>query len=641
MQRTLATLVLALSAVAGCSSKGALGVAADAGADGGGSAVDALASTFADAAPSPEVASAPDAAADARMAGDLPTGFGACSAEPLGPSPLRRLTTSQYRRTVRDLAAITNLTTRFPPEELSDGFEGRLQVVSGALVEAWHQAADEVGAAMEARLETFLACPPTAIDDACVQSFLTNFGGRALRRPLTPGERQAYLAFFTDVRKVASAPDAVVAVARALLQSPHFLYLPEVGGTPSAGRIALTPWEVASRLSYFVWGTMPDSELFAAALADKLSSPEEIARQTERLLADPRAREGVADFFRQWLGMDEVLGAQKSPTVYPRWSPSLGASMREEGLRFVQHVMFDAGGKLGTLFTAGESILTPELGQLYGIAVTGQPWQRVSLAGTPRLGLLTQGWFLAGFASEDRSNPVLRGQFVRERLFCQLVPEPPPNVITDLPPRPGATTRERYAIHIDNPACVSCHNLIDPLGYPFESYDGIGVFRTTENGKPIDSSGAITGTVDSDGTVADAQALARRLAGSGQVRDCIATRWYEQSMGRSAVDADRCQVDLLSRVLQRSGGDLRELVVAITSSPSFGARRASEVAPPTTTTPIITNPVTARIVQKMILDRVGSQVLGLLQRHTSPGDRAALEAHLSGLRDLERRLAGP
>jgi hypothetical protein len=640
MQCTRATasgLILLVSlAGLGCQSQGALVASADA-APGGGGAGGAGGGFFVPDAGTTSADARADAVAADLGSPDVPPIISACSGAPVGPAALRRLTNTQYLRTLRDLVAVAP-TTPLPPEGDRDGFEERSQWVSELHVAAWNKAAEEVAAALLPGLMSLLACPGGVVDDTCARSFITSFGRRAYRHPLTAPEVDAHFRLYSQVRALGDPLDGIGAVVQLMLQSPHFLYRPEVQGRPAGGgRLALSPFEVASRLSYFLWGSMPDAVLMEAAETGKLSTPLEIAAQARRMVRDSRARSGTDDFFRQWLDIDRVLAATKDPVAFPGWSPDLAAAMREEGYRFLQQVIFDGDGKLATLLTSSEGIVNAPLAQLYGVTISGADWQRVDLGAAHRRGLLTQAWFLASQSRSDESSPVRRGLFVRDRLFCQQVPPPPPNVEDVVPRQPGVTTRERFTAHLSNPACAGCHRLIDPLGYPFENYDGIGAFRAIDNGKPIDASGELNGT-DVDGPVTDALALIKRLATSGQVRGCVTQRWYELAAGRAREDVDGCVLSELERGFSASDGNLMDLMVAIASSPAFRARPSREVVGGDTTLPLITNPPDRLSVKKMILDLLATQVNQLSQRLAVPEDRVRLDQHLSGLRALERLL---
>jgi hypothetical protein len=639
MQHTRgARLVLAFHLVAGCSSGTSV--------PGHGDASVALSP---DAEP-PRDASLADGpiadqpgSADGATAVDAPSRdtavVAACASLP--PAPLRRLTNVQYQRTVRDLVMVTP-TTVLPFEESAGGFEDRaeVQAVDPARVAAWNQAATEIVAALAPRLTELLACPTNVIDEACARTFITRFGLRAYRRPLTAAERDEHLALFTLARDLGDGTHGINAVLRAMLQSPLFLYRPETMGTAAGGRVTLSSWELASRLSYFLWGTMPDAELFGAASTGTLTG-DVLSAQVRRMLLDSRARQGTNDFARQWLSLDHVLERVKDPVSFPQWTPALAAAMREEGYRFIQRVIFDGDGRLTTLFTSTESVLNAPLGQLYGVPLTGtMDWQPASLAGTRRNGLLTQGWFLADHAGAVDPNPSTRGAFIRARFFCQEVPPPPANIPPPPPSGPPeGTNRDRANQYLASPACAACHALMNPLGFPFESYDAIGAFRITDNGKPIETSGIITGT-DVDGPVADVPALLERLVSSQMVRDCVATRFYEQAIGRTRGELDACQLEGVQKALTASGGNLRELLATVAQSPFFRVRPAAEISAPGLAQPLVTTPQVQPTVTKATLDLLAAQLTRLRQQHLDPRDRERLDQHLTGLRELEQRL-GP
>ena len=597
------------------------------------------------APPAPDAAPAPDATApidglppvDLPPAPDLPPdapALTACSTPET--APLRRLTATQYQRTVRELAGV-EVSTVLPPIATPNGFDdwAEFQNSAPATVEAWNQAAEEIVTTLSSRLPALTGCPG-AIDQACAAAFIRSFGRRAYRRPLTEAEVAAHLAVFNQVLALGGASDGVAAVLRVMLQSPHFLYRVEVGGRAAGGRVALSSWEVAARLSYFLWGNMPDATLFAAAEADKLSTPQQVAAQIQRMLADPRARQGTNDFFRQWLSLDRVLEVQKDPGTYPDFNDTLAAAMREEGYRFAQHVIFDGDGKLATLLTGTEGIVNAPLARLYGLTITGSDWQPVDLTGKNRLGLFTQGWFLASRAHVNESSAARRGSFLRTRLLCEEIPPPPAGLDPPpLPAPPGSTTRQRYQLQLDSPACSACHQLFDPLGFPFENYDGIGAFRSTDNGQPVDASGEINGGTDVDARVIGAAELLHRLAGSTKVADCVATRWFELGLGHRAEAPDACRMAEMKAILGTARGNLRDLMAAIAADVALRPRLAGEVA--AISAPLLTDPG-RRSMQKIVLDLLSSQVVQLKQRLTLPNDRGRLDQHLEGLRELEKKL---
>jgi hypothetical protein len=582
--------------------------------------------TPADARPEPDATATP---ADA-----LP--LSACSAP--ATAPLRRLTTAQYQRTVRELTGVS-VTTTFPTSETRDDFDDRIELQNNSelLVERWNDAAEEVVTALSAKWSELTGCGAT-VDDACARAFITSFGLRAYRRPLTAAEVDSHFLVFMRVKALGDASDGLAAVLRVMLQSPNLLYRPELSGRMAGDRITPSSWETATRLSYFLWGSMPDAALFAAAEAGELNTAQQVAAQIQRMLLDLRARQGTNDFFRQWLGLDQVLTAEKDAALFPAWSAALAASLREEGYRYAQHVVFDGDGRLSTLLSSTEGIVNGPLAQLYGATVTGTDWQSVDLSAQHRLGFLTQGWFLAGRAHPQETAPDLRGLFVRERLLCQPVPPPPPGINPPPPaPMPGSTTRERYESQLTNPACAGCHHFFDSLGFPFESFDAIGALRTLDNGKAIDTSGEIVGSDDADGRVADAAELIRRLAGSNQVRDCVAIRWYGLAIGREVDEGNDCRAAELKRQFRAGKGDLRDLMAMIALDAARRARPAAEVSG-AISSPLIVEPTGRLSAKKIVLEALAGQIGQLRQRLALDQDRLHLDQHMTGLRSLELKL---
>ena len=503
-----------------------------------------------------------------------------CSQRHGGDAPLRRLSRLEYDNTIRDLLgdASKPAETTFPPDALVDGFDDNATVLTvlAPLQQAYFDAAEALATKAVANLQPLLGCDPNAIgNDACARSFVTTFGKRAYRRPLAQSEIDALFAQYQTAVAQWGFSDAIRLVLERMLVSPNFLYRVELGapaGDPNL--VPLGPYERASRLSYLLWSSMPDDALIAAADADQLQTPDQIGAQAVRMLADPKARDAVAAFHLEWLGVGGP-SPQKVASIYPTWTPALAASMVQETTAYVQHVVFDGPGTLSALLSSPYTYADATLAAFYGLpAPSGSGFQQVALDPTQRLGLLTQGSVLATYAKPDESSPIHRGKFVRMRLFCQTPPPPPPNV----PPLPsvdtGGTTRERFAEHANNPACSGCHSLMDPIGFGFENFDGIGRYRTTDQGQPVDASGDLEQTDDSNGPFVGVPALAQRVAGSGQVQKCFALQLFRYGQGREETDDDACTLKTLDDAFAASGGDVRGLYVTLTKTDTFLYRKA-------------------------------------------------------------------
>ena len=507
-----------------------------------------------------------------------------CTTLSPGASPLRRLTQSEYNNTVRDLLGDTSSPANaFPPDQRQGDFSNTAVAltVSPLLAQSYETAAETLATTAVGHLSTLVACDPTVMgEDTCATQFISTFGKRAFRRPLTQDEQTGLMALYTTNQSAADYDNGIQSVIEAVLQSAPFLYRPEFG-TPSLAQgtvVPLTSYEMASRLSYFLWGSMPDDALFAAADANALTTPEQVSAQATRLLADPKAHPAISQFFSEWMGVDEILSAPKDPTVYPNYTPQVVDAMQQETLAFADWVIWQSDAKLQTLLTAPVSFVNQTLAPVYGITnITGDTLQQVQADPTQRAGLITQAGVMAVLGKADRSSPVLRGKFIRESLFCQTVAPPPQNIVITPPAvMPGVSTREMFTMHSTVEPCKGCHALMDPIGFGFENYDGIGQWRTVDQGQPVDASGSLTGT-DVDGTFNGAVDLAHKLAQSSEVRDCVATEWFRYAMGRGESTDDACALGSLKQSFSASQSDIRQLLVAVTQTVTF--RYRNEVTP--------------------------------------------------------------
>lgn len=510
-----------------------------------------------------------------------------------GPAPLRRLTRVEYNNTIFQLLGDPSRPAdAFPADEQAMGFfnQAEAQSVSPLLAERYMDAATDLA---ERHVDKFLAelggcrAGDAAACQGDVRRFVTTFGKRVFRRPLTDPEVDAHVALFDrGVTLGEGAYDARTGlrlVLQAMLQSPYFLYRVEFGRPEPVqdGVVPLSPYELATRLSYLLWNSMPDAALFEAADRGELSTPEQIESHARRLLAAPRAREAVRNFHRQWLALDRIdaIAANgRDPTLYPDYDERLLPLLREEIEAFLDHAIFEEDADLETLFSAPYSMMNAELAAFYGVeGPRSSLFEKVELDPDKNAGFLTRGGLMAMLAKPERSSPVHRGLFVRERILCQ-VPPPPPDVVPEPPDvDPSRTTREQFIQHEQDPLCAGCHSLMDPIGFGFEHYDALGRYRETEWGRPIDATGYLIDTLDIDGEFDGAVELARRLAGSQQVRDCVATQWFRFAYGRAETDADECSMQKVRATFADSGYDIKELLIALTQTEAFRYRRV--VAP--------------------------------------------------------------
>ncbi len=494
-------------------------------------------------------------------------GGGACTATTPGRRRLRRLTRNEYDRTVRDLFQLpATYTAGLTSDNVVNGFDNNADalLVSPLLADQVRKSAEQLA---------LLAKLPTCTGDAtaCASDLLAGLGRRVFRRPLTDDERARYLALHAAIAKEDGADVASQTVLTAMLQSPHFLYRSELGAASSDGLYRLTPYELATELSYLVWGSMPDDALLDAAAQGKLASADGVAAQLARLLDDPRSAVTLDAFVGQWLDLDRLPSVAKDAAAYPEFTPALRAGLREETRRFFDHVVRSGEGTLHELLSARYTFAAGDVAALYG--VSSQDWAKLPVDG--RAGILTQGSVLAVHGHPNSSSPIHRGKLVRERLLCQPLQPPPPTLNVQPPPvDPTLSTRERFAAHATQEPCISCHKLIDPIGFTFERFDGIGRMRDTEAGKPINDQGAIVDSVSTDGDVTGAVALADKLADSAEVRACFATQWLRFAYGIDESMEASCLADQVSSSYAQGDGSVRALLSALVSSAHFVARQA-------------------------------------------------------------------
>ena len=515
---------------------------------------------------------------DPPITGGDPTPAPGCKSIDPGPSPMRRLSNVEYLNTVTDLfggqmpAGITLI-----PEARIDGFDNNAEgrSVSNTLALQYYTAAEKLAAAATANMATLLPCDPASKGEAvCVDQFLDTFGKRAWRRPLVAAERDSLKATFAKA-KLATFADGIAALIHVMLLSPQFMYRVERGtAVPNTGYMRLDGFELASRLSYLLWGSMPDDKLLAAAEGGSLATAADVLAQARRMLDDPRAAKMVSRFTDQWLRLEEIAGLEKEPTIYTTFKPELRAALHGEAQALFDEVIWKGDGKLDTLLTAPFTFMNGPVATFYGAkGITGDAFQKVALDPKQRAGFLSQAGFLGVVGVNDGglTSLVYRGVFVRERLFCQHVNDPPPNA-PDMQPMfdPATTTARKWSQDRQKIAlCGACHASFDPIGLGFENFDGVGLYRTTDHGQPVDASGELIGT-DVDGPFTGVPELTKKLAASKDLHDCMATQLFRYSYGREELaDRDACALDKLKSVASTTGGGWKDMLLALTQTDAF------------------------------------------------------------------------
>lgn len=490
---------------------------------------------------------------------------------------LRRLTQSEFNEAVFELLGEDRPSTvALLPADPRTPFDNDYthQAASQALVEGLELLVLEIAERLVAdskRRDAVIGCVPEGPGDTdCFRTFVTQFGRRAFRRPLTDAELTRYLAVQTIAVAEGNFNAAVEVVIRAMFQEPSFLYRVELG-TPvegDNGLFKLTDHEIATRLSFLLWGSTPSEWLLALADEAKLSTPEEVRAVAQKMLGDTRAQQRVHRFHALWLGYEQL----------PH-EAALSAGMQAETRALVQRVIFDEKRPWQDLLRFEETFLTPAMATHYGLPVPPAPaWVPYGTSG--RRGLLSHGSILSAAANADDTSPTKRGKFIRERLFCQEILPPPPEAVVDLN---DVTTHadtvckwDRYAVHRAG-GCASCHELMDPVGFGLENYDQQGIFRTHDKGLPqctIAGEGRLTGVGNFKGPAE----LSELMIASGELTSCLTKQVYRFAGGRFRLDGTDQQV-VKALAARFANGDVKfdELLLDLVSSDAFLHRRESEL----------------------------------------------------------------
>jgi hypothetical protein len=508
-----------------------------------------------------------------------------------GVSQLRRLTLLEYRNTIRDLLDVTDaqaVDLAGDQQAMTSGFTTGAAITTASDARKLLEGTERLVQTAMPNLAAQVPCiKDAAAAEPCARQFIVQFGRRAFRRPLVDEEIDRWLGLYNaqrDPAAGASFGEAIRGVTVALLQSPNFLYRRELapGAAIKEGNfVRFNPYEMASRLSYSFWASMPDERLFELADAGKLQTSQSIQEEARRLLVHPRAKDVYTDFATQWLNLAQIVFAEKATAL--SFTPEVGRSMLAATGAFFADIFMAPGasGKMDQLFTSNRTFADENLAKIYGIpGVSGNALVPVTLDSKQRSGLFTQLSFLTMHGDSEGSFPTRRGAEMVRRVLCHEIDIPPDMEIPDVkPPSPGVTTRQRFEEHSTNP-CASCHLLFDPLGFAFENYDGIGRYRTLDNGQPVDASGTLhlsSGPV----TFQDAVELMPALAAADEVRACMATQWMRYLIRREETKGDMPSLQAVQKAFRDSSYDMRELLVAIVSSDAFTRRTpaAGEVLP--------------------------------------------------------------
>jgi hypothetical protein len=509
----------------------------------------------------------------------------ASSPEAAAPGGLRRLLGHQYTNAVRDLLGAGPAAVASPPPDSSiRGLEsiGAAELaLSESAVVAYELSAGKIAAKAREDAPSFAKLTACSAQDQatgkCFDSFVRRFGRLAWRRPLEDAEALSYAGVATKARDTfkTDAYDGVAdgyeyAIA-ALLQSPSFLYLVELGvpdpKQPQARK--LTGYEVATRLSFFVLDTTPSSALLDAAAAGKLDTTEGVRASVTALLDTPQASSGVAAFYGELFKLRDLSSLSKDVTAYPAFSRELASSMSQETTMLIDDIVFKRNSDFRELFDAPYTFVDSRLAAHYGLnpPATAGVFEKRTLGGG-RAGLLGQASFLSLFSPFATTSPTRRGKFILETLLCRDIAPPPPGVITKLPDDPPGkpqTMRQRLEEHRKNPTCAACHASMDGIGLALEKFDGIGTQRDLENGLPIDTASSLAGL----GSFSSPAELGKLLRNDPSAGPCVVRNFFRNSMGHVETPGEAKTIAALDASFAAGGFKVKSLLADIVSSPAF------------------------------------------------------------------------
>jgi Protein of unknown function (DUF1588)/Protein of unknown function (DUF1592)/Protein of unknown function (DUF1595)/Protein of unknown function (DUF1585) len=487
-----------------------------------------------------------------------------CTSTHAPPFRARLLSPTQYNNTVSDLVKVGG----DPSKDFGGAVSGQLDDLS---VERRANAAADVAQLAVAALAQWAPCAPPAVAAVtCEAQIIDRLGARAYRHPLEASERQELQVLFDAGVKEKDFATGVEWFLAGLLQSPDVLYqFVRLEPGEAAGEVRpIRGYEIASRLSYFLWDSTPDDALVAAA--DALADATRLDAELDRMLKDTRFSLGVTAFYGSWLRLGSFGEIARDD---PMFNTDLVHSLETSLLMSATELYADPAPNVASLFSGQAYYLDGVMRAFYGLAGTTTGFASTDMPGQGRRGILTHPALMALFARPGETNPISRGLYLRRIVMCQDLPPPPAGVpIPPLPPiTPGLSTRDRLDQHAHEPLCASCHNLIDPPGYALESFDQVGRFRSADSGRPIDTSGVMTEAGDLDGAFAKGDELLARIAESRDVRGCFAQKYFEHAVSRDVAKEDACSMDALQKSFVTSG-NLKELALAIAKSDSFRYR---------------------------------------------------------------------
>jgi hypothetical protein len=470
----------------------------------------------------------------------------------------------------------------------ADSWDANFASIGAAVVVTSDQGAEQYNTAIEnaadaifsdaTKRSQFIGCTPTGqSNDTCLRGYIQKLGLRAWRRPLASAELDVFgnLAASASTT-LGSAVEGARWATVALFESPNFIYRPELGASAANGALRFSGYEMAGRLSFLIWNSLPDQMLLDQAGSGMLATIDGIRTAAARMLDAPAGRESVGNFAEEYLRLDRIATQAKDPALFPEYGTNLQTAMVRDMRDTWASLAFDDQASAMNLFTTTKVVVNADLAKLYGLDATGltsTTFKTMSLpADGPRAGILSKAALLSDFANQQSGSATLRGKFIREALMCLTIPPPPPGVntaVVDQPTNVPMTKRQRLEVHMTSDSCAVCHKLMDPLGFPLENFDAIGKYRTTDNGLPVDP----TSTFDGQ-PIADSRGLGVAASQSVTVAQCVVRKYYAYAVGHAERNVDGSVLNTLAAAFNASGFKLRDLILAVVTNDAF-----SSVAP--------------------------------------------------------------
>jgi hypothetical protein len=532
------------------------------------------------------------------LAGEGPiatAGSGPPTVLDVGRVSVHRLNNFEYDNTMRDLVGVDGMAqkTFMPDEEGEFDNDADAFTLNDARFQAYFDAADRIGETVFADTSpTGLRqayvyglvtppCTPSATDATCSTQIIAAFAQKAWRHPLTTDDLQGLVKLAADALALGETADgALKQVVKVLLASPRFLYRVEADPDPSSlTPHALDPYELATRLAYLVWSSMPDATLFALAASGEIRTPAILQQQVDRMLADPKGNALSQSFAGQWLGVRDLQSHQVEPTAFPSFDEPLRAAMAQEEYLYFDEFLTGTRS-MRDFFSAPINFVNTRLAKHYGFPAVDATagFQQVTNGDPHRIGFLGLGSLLTFTSYSYRTSPTIRGKWVFLNLLCQPIPAPPANVPT-LDPGPlnvmvaADDVRGRLRSHLQSATCAACHALIDPIGFGLENFDGIGVYRTKySGGTVIDASGMLpTGE-----TFSGFPQMVQVLSSGGRVQDlldCASRKLMTYALSRSLTATDTPYLNQVRTTWAGQGFGIKPLLKDIVVNDTFRFRR--------------------------------------------------------------------